>query len=74
MTKGVRMITFYKVKLPSDVGDISAGSYVIVDFEEDETMGDGTKVYHFNTLEEFSEFRSGSGQDHPKSNWASRAA
>ena len=73
MNKGVRMITFYKVKLPSDVGEITAGSYVIVDCEEDEGNDERTRVFHFNSLEEFTEFRSGSGQDHPKSSWAGHA-
>jgi hypothetical protein len=73
MIKGVRMITFYKVKLPADVGEMIAGSYVIVDFEEDDSTDDSTRVFHFNSLEELTEFRAGSAQDHPKRSRASYA-
>ena len=66
------MITFYKVKLPVDLGGLSADSYVIVDFEEDGRSDETTCVFHFNSLDELAEFRAGSSQDHPKSYGASR--
>jgi hypothetical protein len=67
------MITYYKVKLQADVGGLAAGSYVIVDFEEDDRTDDTTRVFHFNSIDEFTEFRAGSSQDHPKSFGAGHA-